>query len=178
MVESVEITISGDIVTPERLAKGDLLAGKNHLGVVYVVVPKTLTILKDLIRRGVFPPHYEIYALGFMELKNAFLSPMAPKSAAILLEQWGVGVSRGSGDSVYLSIARRMGAGRLFALQYLIDHPERRKRRGEFVQGRKNRRISEDETVKYWQNILEKLIETMDEEREKLFLLNEMQKKL
>lgn len=151
MVE--EITPDDDLITPERLAKGDLEVAKNLKGKINRAVPIQLTIIKELVRRRVFPYHYEIYGVGFLELRNAFRAPWGVRSAAVLLEQWGVGISNSKADSIYQEVCRKIGQERIHVIEFVVEEMNNR-----------------EEVCKHqdYKKSFELLVAAMDEERERL----------
>lgn len=158
----MDISPDEDLVTPERRAKGDLEVVINIRGKVSRAIPARLTILKDLIQRGVTPYHYEIYATGFLELRNAFRSPWAVRSSAVLLEQWGIGVSNGQADSIYQAVCRGIGSSRIEIIQYVSEAQERRIGRSKPREVERRR-----EVLTGYKEALERLVHIMDEERER-----------
>ena len=154
-LESYEVdTGAEDLVNVWRMAHGDLEAVVNGRGFISRAVPVRLTIIKELIRRGIFPYHWEVYSIGFCELRNAFLSPWGVRSSAVLLEQWGVGVSTSRADSIYQAVARGLGARRSGLVQYLVEEPKEKEVRA---------------AHSIYKDCLERLVAIMDEEREKLY---------
>lgn len=114
-IRSITISPDEDLVTKERLAKGDLEVVENQRGKISRAIPSDsqLTICRELVRRGVWPHHYGIYGDGFLELRNAFRAPWAARGCAVLLEQWGIGVSNSKANQIYLNIIRKLGRHRL-----------------------------------------------------------------
>jgi hypothetical protein len=140
-----------DLVTEARLAKGDLLVVKNWRGRVIHAIPKNLTIIKELIRRRVFPHHYEVYGIGFMELRNAFRAPWAVRSSAVLMEQWGIGVSNSKATEIYQHVCRELGNRRIDIIEFVVEASMDR---------------LDQRKLDLWKDSFERLIATMDEERE------------
>lgn len=155
MIDPDEIGPNEDLVSPERLAKGDLEVVRNARGKVCRAMPAAehLTIIKELVRRGVMPHHYEIYGVGFLELRTAFRAPWAVRSAAVLLEQWGKGVSVSSAGTIYLNVCKGLNYKRVGVVEHVLEE------RKEF-----ERRDFHD----VYKECFERLIELMDEEREKV----------
>jgi hypothetical protein len=149
-----EIQPNEDLVNPWRLAQGDLVVARNLRGKVCRAIPSTLTIMKELVRRGIFPHHWEIYGVGFLELRNAFRSAQAPRSSAVLMEQWGVGISGGRGNEIYELVARKIGVPRAHIVEAVVERP-----------------AVEEVVSAHWQykNAFELLVEVMDHERERLY---------
>ncbi len=147
-----------DLITKERLAKGDLEVAVNLRGKISRAIPANLTIIKELIRKRVFPYHYEIYGVGFLELRNAFRAPWASRSSAVLLEQWGFGVSNSRADSIYQSVCRQVGVEKMRVVEFVIESPKEK-----------------DDVEKHdeYKNCFDKLVEAMDEERERVSLERE-----
>lgn len=152
-----EISPDEDLVTPERLAKGDLEIAVNLRGKVSRAIPANLTIIKELIRRKVFPYHYEIYGVGFLELQAAFLAPWSARSSAVLLEQWGIGVSNSRASEVYQNVSRRIGGKRIEILKYVVEQAKEKEYR---------------QHHEMYKDCFEMLISIMDEERERIFQLS------
>jgi hypothetical protein len=148
-----DIDPNDGLITPERRAKGDLEVAMNAKGQVTRAIPIGLTIAKELIRRGVFPYHYEIYGLGFLELQNAFRSPWAAKCSAVLLEQWGVGVSNSMANEIYEIVYNKVGRQRIDIIRYVLEEDKEREDRESHAQ------------YKY---CFERLIEAMDEEKSRV----------
>lgn len=141
-----------DLITPERLAKGDLQVARGAGGRVRLAIPAGLTIVKELVRRGVFPYHYEIYGVGFLELQNAFRAPWAPRSGAVLMEQWGVGVSAGAANEIYELVYRKIGTSRVIIVEQVVTYPKEYEERSRH---------------KDYESAFEALCAAMDEERER-----------
>ncbi len=160
-----EISPEEDLVNPYRMAKGDLEVAYNLRGRVSRALPAQLTIVKELIRVGRFPYHYEVYGVGFMELRNAFRSPWGTKSSAVLLEQWGIGVSVSRADSIYQVVCKRLGLDNIMVIEYVTEAKERRnvKREADRV-GKEKRK----DYLLVYKDAFTKLVEIMDEERERL----------
>ncbi len=130
MIDPNEITPEEDLVTPERLAKGDLEVARNLKGKVSRAIPAHLTIIKELIRRDVAPFHYEVYGVAFLELRAAFRSPWAARSAAVLLEQWGIGVSYGQANSVYQNVCKRLEPWRIRVIEHVLEDVKELEKKG------------------------------------------------
>lgn len=149
-----EIGSDEDLITPERRAKGDLEVAVNMRGKVSRAIPLNLTIIKELIRRRIFPYHYEIYGVGFLELRASFRARSSVRSSAVLLEQWGVGVSSGSASEVYQNVCRTMGTRRINIIQYVLEEMKEKERIDHHA---------------YYKEAFECLISIMDEERERMY---------
>jgi len=158
-----EISPDEDLVNKWRLAKGDLIVAVNGRGKISHAIPATLTILKDYIRKGVFPYHYEIYGVGFLELQSAFRTPMKAKCSSVLLEQWGIGESSGYAAGFYLNVRKAIGTYRAGLLGMTLENTERRKRRISVIKERRNTLRAEEIA-----DCFERLIEIMDEERNRI----------
>lgn len=152
-----------DLVNKFRLAKGDLLVATNGRGKISHAIPSRLTVIKEYIRREVFPYHYEIYGMGFLELQNAFRSPTRAKCSSVLLEQWGIGASKGFAAAMYMGVCRKVGQRRIGQVEFFLETPERRKTN---VAVKKDRRLSE--SLDDFDKSFIRLVEIMDEERERL----------
>ena len=161
----IEISADEDLITPERRKKGDLDVALNLKGKVSRAIPAQLSVIKELIRRGTFPYHYEIYGVGFLELRNAFRAPWASRSSAVLLEQWGVGVSNSKADNIYQAVCRGLGVPRIELIIDTLERVERRKVKGAVGWKGGERRANRLELQKL---AFDKLIELMDTEREEL----------
>lgn len=159
MLNPEEISPDEDLVNSWRLAQGDLEVAKNARGKICRAIPARLTIVKELIRRGIFPFHYEVYGVGFLELRAAFRTPWAVRSAAVLMEQWGVGVSIGRADEVYENICRKMGKWRINVVEFVATEE-------------KDAECLEHHV--WYKECFERLVGIMDEERSRIF--NEKEK--
>lgn len=151
-VDPHEIPPDEDLISPERLAKGDLMVAKNMRGKVCRAIPTNLTLIKELIRRGIFPYHYEIYGVGFLELRAAFRAPWAVRSAAVLMEQWGIGLSNSKADAIYQNVCRQVGIWRTGVIEFVVESSK------------------EHENSKHhemYQDSFARLVLSMDEERER-----------
>lgn len=166
-----DVSPDEDLVNKWRLAKGDLRVAVNARGKISHAVPAKLTIIKDLVRREILPRHYEIYGVGFLELQNAFRAPLKAKCSAVLLEQWGIGVSEGMAAGLYMNVRRQVGTPWVNLIEFLLETMERRKRH---VMVKVERRKHEENTHEFT-CCFERLVEIMDEEREKL---SEVQKNI
>lgn len=165
MQELENISSSEDLINKWRLAQGDLLVAVNAKGKISHAIPAKLTIIKELIRRGIFPYHYEIYGVGFLEMQNAFRGPIRAKCSAVLLEQWGIGVSSGQAAGLYLAVCRQLGKHRTARIEFLLEMVERRKKVNEIFYLNDRR---QSESVEEFAKCFERLIEIMDAERAKL----------
>lgn len=160
-----DITPDEDLVNKWRLAQGDLLVAVNGRGKISHAIPARLTIMKELIRKEQFPYHYEIYGMGFLELQNAFRSPMAAKCSSVMLEQFGIGASSGNASGLYLNACRLLGNKRVGQLEFLLGTMERRKKTLEVFKGIERRT---EENMNEFSKCFERLIEIMDAEKERL----------
>lgn len=152
MTNKWEIDPNEDLVTPERLAKGDLQVARNLRGKISRAIPADLTIAKELVRRGIFPYHYEIYGVGFLELQAAFRAPWAAKKMMGAMEQLGGGNLSGSQvDAMYEHVARELGQEKVYIVQYVIEQ---------------NKNKEDTGSHELYRKCFEALIEAMDEERE------------
>lgn len=159
-VDKNEIPPTEDLITPERLAKGDLEVATNTKGKISRAIPSNLTIVKELIRRGVFPYHYEIYGVGFLELRAAFRAPWRIRNSVALLEkealeQLGIVVSNTRADEIYQRVWRRLGTRKINIIQYVLEEMKEKEKR-------------EDHGT--YKESFEYLVFYMDEEREKIFM--------
>lgn len=153
MLDPYEIPPEEDLVTPERFAKGDLEVAKNHKGRIHRALPRNLTIIKELIRRDVFPLHYEIYGVNFLELRNAYRAPLAARLSAVLLEQWGAGVSHSWASSIYQRINKSLGRPRIRVVEFVLEESQ-------------DRENPQDHEL--YKESFEMLIGSIDEERERI----------
>lgn len=69
--------------TPERLAKGGVRVHRDPDGHFLSTSPEPDTVLGCLIDRGLVPEHLADSAHGFLELRLAFLSDVAGRTAAL-----------------------------------------------------------------------------------------------
>lgn len=171
-MSSTEISPDEDLVNEFRLAKGDLMVVVNGRGKISHAIPAGLTIMKDLVRRGVFPYHYEIYGVGFLELQSAFRTPLRAKCSSVLLEQWGVGVSAGRAAGLYIDICKGLGNRRVGMLEFVLENRERRNlRNAKLAEAIEERRKDFSDGVEQMAECFERLVEIMDAEKERV--LNE-----
>ena len=148
-----------DIVTPERVAKGDLDVRYNSKKKIDSAAVRDNVIIKELIRLRVLDTFHEIYGLSFLELRAAFRAPWAPKCSAVLLEQWGTGVSMSKATEIYQNVCREFLGGRgLEIIQYALEM--------EISEENKIVRIAKYSNGLY-QEFFEKLVGVLDAEREK-----------
>ena len=152
-----------DIVTPERVARGDLNVSYNSKGKINSAMVRDNVIIKELIRLRVLDTFHEIYGLSFLELRAAFRAPWAPKCSAVLLEQWGIGVSVSSATEIYQNVCREFWGSRgLEIIQYALERE---------IPIESPEQIKIDMIAKYsnghYQEFFEKLVTVLDEEREK-----------
>jgi hypothetical protein len=148
-----EIDPSEDLISPERLAKGDLEVATNMRGKINRAIPANLTIIKELVRRGVWAYHMEIYGVGYIELRNCFRAPWTARSCAVLLEQWGQGVSRGIAGEIYQNVNRKLGKNAIGWIEYVVEEPK------------------EKEDPRFhgvWEECFNRLIAAMDEEKKRI----------
>lgn len=153
-MNSDEIPCDEDLVTPERLAKGDLEVAINLRGKISRALPSNLTIIKELIRRRVLPYHYEIYGVAFLELRAAFRAPWGVRSSAVLLEQWGVGVSSSRADEVYENVCKALGENKIKVVQYVLEEMKEKEHRNHHEE---------------YKDCFEILTQVMDAERQRIF---------
>lgn len=159
MSENENVQVDEDLVNKWRVAQGDLRVALNARGKISHAIPLQLTIIKDLIRRGIFPYHYEIYGVGFLELQSAFRTPMKAKCSAVLLEQWGVGPSSGNAAGIYLNVCKMLGNVRVKKIEFLLENGERRKNFGAVWNGKERRK---EDSLNEFAKHFERLIEIMD----------------
>jgi hypothetical protein len=159
-----ETSVDEDLITPERYAKGDLQVAFNTHGKISKAIPLELTIVKELIRRRIFPHHYEIYGTVFLELRAAFRSVNGCRSAAVLLEQWGIGVSENNALQMYQHVSRRMKKHEIDIVEYTMNKIERRLKTV-FLAGGKERRTP---YLENYRKTYDTLVVIIDEERKNL----------
>lgn len=165
MKASEEIdTAKESLITPERLAKGDLEVAINGRGMIVRAIPIRLTIVKDLIKSRKFPNHFEIYGIGFLEMKAAYLAPFRARSSVAYLdkaalEQLGINTTPTETVELYRYVNRAMGVAKTNVIQWIVETEERRnpKNNKQFL---KERRTDQVENYKI---CFEKLVNVMDE---------------
>ena len=162
-----DVSPEEDLINKWRLAKGDLIVVVNGKGKISHAIPSSLTIMKDFIRRGVFPYHYEIYGMGFLELQSAFRTPFKAKCSSVLLEQWGIGASAGKAATLYIDIGKILGNRRMRLIEFVLETRERRNLKNSGIVAIKKERRKED-SIEDFAGCFEQLIEIMDKEKEKL----------
>jgi hypothetical protein len=148
-----EISPKEHLVNEFRLAKGDLEVTYNLQKKINAAIPKNLTIIKELIRREVFPHHYEIYGVTFLELRAAFRAPWAVRSSAVLMEQWGIGISNNKATEIFEIVCRKIGIGNIRIIEYVIEE----------LKEKEDIAAHED-----YKKCFESLIDAMDEERKRV----------
>ena len=156
----VAIAADEDLITPERLAKGDLLVSMNGKGMISSAVPLQRFVIKELIRRSVLDHYHEIYGMGFLELRAAFRAPWAVRSCAVLLEQWGKGLSISHATDIYQNVCRGFTGSRgveviQFALETEVGVEEPQRVVARYSNG-------------VYLEFFDKLVGKMDEERERI----------
>jgi hypothetical protein len=148
------ITADEDLVTPERLKKGDLWVGYNAKDNINKAAVNENTIIKFLVKNDILNHHHEIYGLGFLELQAAFRAPWATRSCAVLLEQWGTGTSVGRATEIYQNVCRGLLGRGLEVVQFALN--ETKLKSSTFSNG-------------LYQEHFEKLVAVMDAERERIY---------
>lgn len=156
MLDKNEILPTEDLVTPERLAKGDLEVAYNSRGKISRAIPVNYTIVKELIRRDIFPYYYGAYGDSFLELREIFHAPWRAKLSSVLLEQWGIGLSHTKAGDIYQNVCRGLGPRRVDTIVFLLEEVKE-----------KENRTKHD----FYKECFELLTVLMDEEREKIFAL-------
>lgn len=155
------ISSDEDLITPERMAKGDLDTEENSKGFIRTAIPKKLFVIDKLIYNGLLEPHHEIYGVGFLELRSAFRAPWAARVSAILMEQFGKGVSISKATEIYQNICRGINSKGIEVIQYALE-----------IRGNKE---SETQSllmryeISIYQEYFNKLVSHMDEERERIY---------
>lgn len=153
-IDPNEISPNEDLISPHRFAKGDLMVARNMRGKISRAIPANLTLIKELIRRDIFPYHYEIYGVGFLELRTAFRSPWAVRSSAVLLEQWGIGLSNSKADAIYQNVCRSVGIWRTGVIEFVVESSKEHENKVHH---------------ELYRDCFSRLIASMDEEREKAY---------
>lgn len=164
------ISAEEDLITPERYAKGDLEVATNLKKKISRAVPMNLTIIKELIFKDVFPFHYEIYGVGFLELQASFRAPWRVRNSVALLEkealeQLGIAVSTSKASEMYQHVCKQLGKYKIDMLQFMMEYSENRKKMDKEYKGNERRRNRQDE----YKNCFEHLVGIMDAERERIF---------
>lgn len=150
MIDSYEITADEDLVNEWRRAKGDLEVAKNGKGNICLAIPANLTIVKELVRRRIFPYHYEIYGVGFLELRSAFRSPWAFRKMTGLVEQLGRGLSNSETEALYEIVCRRVGLRYIQVIEFVLEQPKEKE---------------EKDHHNLYKESFDKLVTSMDEAR-------------
>lgn len=148
-----DIPPTEDLVLPERLAKGDLFYTKNLKGKINRAAQIDRSVIKELLRLEVLQFHHEIYGFGFLELRAAFRAPWAASSSAVLLGQWGIGISPSKAGEIYQNVCRGMRGRGLEVVQFALE-------------GTKERAWKYERGL--YQEHFERLVSLMDEERERI----------
>lgn len=139
-----------DRVNRFRLAQGDLEVAKNSKKKICVAIPNSLTIVKHLVSKGIFPYHYEIYGVGFLELRSAFRSPWAFRKMTGLVEHLGRGLSNSQVEVIYEKVCKKTGLDHILVVEYLMDTMAPKDMIGQDPR---------------WKDSFERLIVAMDESR-------------
>lgn len=142
------------LVTPERLAKGDLHVQYNAKGFIKAALPTDRYVVKRLVKNGLLEYHHEIYGVGFLELRAAFRAPWATRISAVLLEQFGVGVSLSRATEIYQNVCRGLRGRGIEILEYALELENARQ---------------DKYSVGLYQEHFERLVQLMDEERERIY---------
>lgn len=161
--EEIDTSIE-NLITPERLAKGDLEVSHNGKGMIHRAIPMNLTIIKELIRRRAFPHHFEIYGIGYLEMRASYLAPFRARGSVALLEkealeQLGINVNPTQTSELYRFVQKNLGVDRCKMVQWVVESEERRKPKKNqpaFVE----KRVSK---VDLYKNCFERLAKCMDE---------------
>lgn len=117
----IPIGADEDVVTPERMAKGDLSTTRNAKGKINGAAPHDKYVIDKLLKNGVLEHHHKMHGLGFLELRAAFCAPWAAKSSAILLAQWGAGVSLSRATEIYQNVTKRLLGKGTRVIQYALE---------------------------------------------------------
>lgn len=142
-----------DLVNRWRLAKGDLESAKNERKKVCLAVPLQLTIVKELVRRGIFPYHYEIYGVGFLELRSAFRSPWACRKMTGLVEQLGRGLSNSQVEAIYEIVCKKVGIERIQVVEFVLEQ---------------NKELEHKKDHNLYRDSFDRLVIAMDEARKEV----------
>lgn len=164
-----DILSTEDLITPERRAKGDLQVAYNRRGKVSQAIPVNLTIVKELIRCKRFPHYYEIYGIGLLELRAAFLAPWRARNSVALLEsdaleQLGIRVGDSGATEMYHFLCKNFGMKNINIIQWVVESPERRSARlrvGVLKERRHDR-------LDLFCNCFDLLVQLMDDERDRI----------
>lgn len=157
-----EISCTEDIITPERAAKGDLKISYNRYGKISDATPIDKFVIRELIRIGVMDKLHEIYGLGFLELRAAFRSPWNVKSGAVMLAQWGKGISTSQAGAIYQNVCRGIKGRGIEVIEYAMECDYT------LLEGGRSKCVALYDNGLYKEHF-EKLIELMDSERERAF---------
>lgn len=160
----VPISPEEDLLTPERAAKGDLIVKRNGKGYINGAVLIDRLIIKKLVYNGILEYHHEIYGVGFLELRAAFRSPWAARISAILLEQFGKGISISHATEIYQNVCRGIRGRGLEVIQFALEVEDEL--------GEQIRRYD----VGLYKEHFERLVGLMDNERERIY--NETQQQI
>lgn len=144
-----------DLISEERLAKGDLVVTYNGRGKIKSAVPGHRYIIDRLVWGELLDYHHAVYGVGFLELRTAFRAPWATRISAVLLEQFGKGVSLSRATEIYQNVCNGFrGRGQAvveYALETEVDSsPDRY-------------------GVGLYQEHFQRLVELMDQERERIY---------
>lgn len=118
---SEEIQADEDLITPERLVKGDLKITFNAKGKINSALPGERYLIEKLIEQEILDYHHKIYGMGFLELRAAFRSPWNAKCSAVLLERWGIGLSSSRAGEIYQNVCRGMLGRGLEVIQFALE---------------------------------------------------------
>lgn len=142
-----------DLVTPERLAKGDIWVKKNLKDKISAAGWIDNSIVKKLVKIEVLQYFHEIYGLGFLELRLAFRAESLEKSFFVLLPAWACGVSGGRAIEIYQNVCRGMLGRGLKVVEFAMEQNADRIR--QFDNG-------------LYVEHFDRLVELMDKERERI----------
>ncbi len=152
-VQVIDTTVES-LITDERLAKGDLRTVVNGKGFIKTAEPNERYIIEKLVRDEKLDYYHAIYGVGFLELRAAFRSPWATKISAVLLEQFGVGISLSRATELYQNVCRGMLGRGLEVVQFAMEMG--------------TTHIS-SYSIQLYQEHFQRLVDLMDEERRRIY---------
>jgi hypothetical protein len=145
-----------NLVTPERLAKGDLWVKKNLKDRIVLANVLDRSVVEKLVKTEVLQHHHKVYGAGYLDLQRAFRSPWHPRSCAVLLAQWGIGTSLGEATEVYQNVCRGMLGRGIEIVEFAMESSDTVVNLRKYSNG-------------LYQEHFDRLVELMDKERERVF---------
>lgn len=142
-----------DLITPERLKKGDVRIKLNARSKISWAAQVDASVVRELIKLEWLERHHEIYGLGYLELRTAFRSPQLEKSCAVLLAQWGKGISNSRAGEIFQNVTRGMTAKGIVVVTHACE--QHKSKIGNYEKG-------------VYQEHFERLAGLMDEERDRV----------